>query len=329
MHTASENNCTTTNDAIKPTETHQITLDQISSLLSSKNKSTISEIKSILQSQIEGAITKLRNEIEQNAEGPKKIQSQLQEKITDLDNKIRHLQLQYETLQTEMLKLKSELRTENANPTIATTNPNTTKTFVLYGLMENYWEPEEETHESIIYAIQDILNINISGYIEDITRIGKRGFKRPIKIELISKRMVNYIIQNANFFKNTGLAVSEVLDEQALRERNFLRNALRSARQNGENAVIRNNKLVIDGKVRNIQDIYSQASSIENQNYKDGPTPNNSKNQEEIKRKEKEPKKRSQSTHNFRDLQYSLPEHSKYTAKNTSTGSTLRRNTTH
>lgn len=112
---------------------------------------------------------------------------------------------------------------------------------------------EEETHDRVIYAIQDILNIDLTCYIEDISRIGMKGFRRPIRIELMSKRIAKYILTNACYFKN--LAVSELLDEQSLRERHLLRAALLSARRKGKHAVIHNNKLQINGKEVNIQDL--------------------------------------------------------------------------
>lgn len=115
--------------------------------------------------------------------------------------------------------------------------------------MENYYENEQELSERAINIFYDILNIDISGYIEEVSRIGTRISKRPLKIELLSRRMAQFILQNAQYFKNTGLTVSEYLDKQALNERKSIKRALQIARKHGKHAIIRNNELVVNEKV--------------------------------------------------------------------------------
>jgi hypothetical protein len=94
----------------------------------------------------------------------------------------------------------------------------------------------------------NILNVNINGYIEQATRIGKRGYRRPLRIDLLSRRMTNHVLQNAYYFKNTGYAVSPLLDTKSLEERKSLRENMIRARREGKHATIRNNKLFINGK---------------------------------------------------------------------------------
>lgn len=60
-------------------------------------------------------------------------------------------------------------------------------------------------------------------------------------VELISKSMTKYILQNVAFLRNTGLCISQNLDENG-------KEILRNARKNDKNAIIRNNKIIIDGK---------------------------------------------------------------------------------
>lgn len=242
------------NTSVTPAEDKEdnLTLSGIRKLLQENNKSLISELKSIIQNEIQDVLAELKIEIKQSIETNK--HAEFQEEIQLLNKKIQKLNYQCLSLTTETKSLQSEIERKQYQ-NIATAGTETMKTFVLHGLIENQWETEEETHDRVIYAIQDILNIDLTGYIEDISHIGTKSLRRPVRIELISKRLTNYILKNASYFKNTGLAVSKLLDEQSLRERHLLRAALLSARRNGKHAMIHNNTLVIDGKKINIYEL--------------------------------------------------------------------------
>ncbi|KAL4717530.1 hypothetical protein ACJJTC_000679 [Scirpophaga incertulas] len=120
---------------------------------------------------------------------------------------------------------------------------------VLYGLNENYSESEYELHDYIIHIFIDLMNVNLTGYIEDVRRIGKRGNRRPIVIELLSKNMKKHLLSHGYMFKNTGFVITEFLDDESLRERHNLRRQLLEARRNNHHGVIKRNKLIIDGQI--------------------------------------------------------------------------------
>lgn len=104
---------------------------------------------------------------------------------------------------------------ESGNPTDKDVN----RTVVLYGLQEFQDETEYEIHDRVINAIYEVTNIDLTGYIEDVKRIGRRGWRRPIEIELLSKRLTKHLLGNARYFRNTGLWMSEFLDEKGRQER--------------------------------------------------------------------------------------------------------------
>lgn len=142
---------------------------------------------------------------------------------------------------------------------------------MLHGLPENYWETENDVIDRVISIFYDLLNINLTDYIEGIEFIGKRNRNnnknRPIKIELISKRMKRYILENSWYLKEAGLSATEYLGPIALQERRKLREALQTARQNGQHAVIKNNILIINGKEMNLTTQQSQdrkSKTVEN-----------------------------------------------------------------
>ena len=113
---------------------------------------------------------------------------------------------------------KISLRNNEQQPTSAP-EKQFKKTIVMYGLNEYEYENDFDLHNRIIDVFYEIANIDLTGYIEDINRIGRRGWRRPLVIELLSKRMTKYILSNTRNFRNTGLWISEFLDEQGLSER--------------------------------------------------------------------------------------------------------------
>lgn len=151
------------------------------------------------------------------------------------------------------------------------------KKIVIHGLPEYYDETEEDTENRILDIFYDILKVNLNGYIEKTTRLGRGGrykFNRPLVVELISKKMTNYILKNAQYLKCTELTITEYLDEDSLKERKILKEQLMTARQNGSHAIIRNNKLIINGKYT-MQQVPLQQNS--NESRKDNETNNHTK----------------------------------------------------
>lgn len=128
------------------------------------------------------------------------------------------------------------------------TESNFSNNIVLHGLPFHYSETENELIDRVSYIFQDILNIDISRYIEEISFIGKRGNIRPLNIELRNKRLRKYILQNSTYFREVGLGVSEYQTNTELRQRRELKKALQDARKNGHHAIIKNNKLIINGR---------------------------------------------------------------------------------
>lgn len=246
------------------TTSNQLTLENIDKLikenLKQNNMSIIAEMRKIIKNEVDIAILNLRSEIESTNETFCNKQSDLGNKIQTLDQKIVILTNEYKVLQTKTKQLQVKIEKYQQPSPSNSTHSDNSKTIVLYGLHENYWETEYELYDHVSRAMQEILNIDVSGYIEEISRIGKRSAKRPIKIELISKRMTNYILSNVQYFSNTGLSVTQYFDKETLQERRALRQALISARQQGHHAVLRKNKLFINGKETAINNNYNPST---------------------------------------------------------------------
>ncbi|XP_063391387.1 uncharacterized protein LOC134676936 [Cydia fagiglandana] len=194
-------------------------------------------------------------------------------KILTLEHEMASLKLQTQLLENKLKSSGSDRivpsnKTEQPSnnnyvrdsPNHNFTGPSHTeyvRRLVLYGLNEHDRESKPILIDQVLNLFYDIYNIDLTGQIEEIWRIGRRGFRRPIVIELLSKRMTKYIIENASYLKYTGLFVSEFLDRDSLRTRKLLREKLREVRQTGQSAVIRNNKLFVNGKEMPLQEVYA------------------------------------------------------------------------
>lgn len=104
--------------------------------------------------------------------------------------------------------------------------------------------------DRVINIIFEIINVDLNGYIEKITRLGRNGYRRPLVIELLSKKMTKYIISQSRLFSRSGIAIAEFLDNDAIKKRNEneLRKILQEAWKEGKHAVFRNNRLIINGR---------------------------------------------------------------------------------
>ncbi|XP_050562621.1 putative uncharacterized protein DDB_G0286901 [Spodoptera frugiperda] len=92
---------------------------------------------------------------------------------------------------------------------------------VLYGLNENFYETGVELHSRIINIFQNYAGINLNGYVDEIYRIGKQGKqgqRRPVVIELLTKRTQQYVMQHCKLFKNTGMCITKFQDKETVPE---------------------------------------------------------------------------------------------------------------
>lgn len=259
-------------------------LETITKLLNDKleeNKhSILGEIKNTIQTEILQSTERIFHELNIKTNKIMDEQILMNNQIDTLNKTIQQINNEKEKLQEEMRQMQNKILSINEDETKE--KYETSKIFVLYGLTEYDRETENELHYRITKIFQDLLHIDLTGYIEEISRIGKKANRRPVIVELLSKKMTKYILQNGRCLKNTGLFVSEYLDRNELIRRRALQEKLRLARQNGHHAVIKNNKLFIDGNVD--KSPYLEASStqppqqvqlshITNRNS-EGPSPN-------------------------------------------------------
>lgn len=232
-----------------------LTIHKISELLDEKlghNEKKMlslikSELRSLIQEEIQNAITNLKLETASRFDNIYTEQNIQKTKIDSLTKHIELLEREYNQIKNDIKDINNRSSSLPNQDTIFTSGDNSRK-LVLYGLIERKWENENELHNRVLNVFAEILHLNLDGYIEGLTRLGKLGHRRPIVIELISKRITTQALKNKHFFNRTGLAISAFLDKDILQERKKLRKLLQEARNEGHHAIIRNNKLLINGE---------------------------------------------------------------------------------
>lgn len=143
-------------------------------------------------------------------------------RIKDLENKNSQLNqelIKYKETKCEVVETENAKNTVNIEKSVEDSTTNNKKIIVLYGLDESRYESDYELHDRIVNLFYDIMGIDLTGYIEDMCRIGKRGNRRALKIEFLSKRVTKNILEGVKNFKNTKFWISEYLNEKGLERR--------------------------------------------------------------------------------------------------------------
>lgn len=218
----------------------------ITKKLRENNSSLITQLQNTIQTEISIAITQLKQHLKQETDELKRLNTENKLEIEQLKKEIKIIKRENGTLRTEIAELGNN---QKPNDSIRREAEENTKKFVIYGMEEYYKEPEYALHTRIIEIFRNSLNLDLMGYIEETRRIGKYQNKsRPLIVELISKRMVKYLLENSHHLQGTGIAISPLLDETKRKERRTLQVEMIKARKNGLYATIRDNQLYIQGK---------------------------------------------------------------------------------
>lgn len=220
--------------------------EMISQQLKDNNKSIISQLQSTIQTEINKAIAKLKDDFTKDINNISQQNKEQKTQIKELNTKISNLENSNKELKKEIKDLEEKLTSAQTRQYSPESN---SKKIVLFGLTEYYNESEHDLHNRIHEIFQDIMCVDLVGYIEATYRIGKYKDKnRPLVIELLSKKMTKYITENSQYFQGTKLSISGYLDENERETRKIMRDEMFKARTKGLHAVIRNNQLYIEGK---------------------------------------------------------------------------------
>lgn len=223
--------------------------------LRENNTSIILELKNTIQQEIHSAITKFKEDLQQKTTKLFEENDIRRKEIECINTKIQEMTEENEKLKKEMKRIESRIsaenNTENQKNYVESHSSNEIKNkkIVLYGLPEHRNEPECVIYNRLTDLFYNITEIDVTGYIENAYRIGRNYNKnRPLVVEFISKRLTRLLLENKNYFKGTGVFISEFMDVNEQKENKKLKEEMFEARKKGYHAVIINKQLYIDGK---------------------------------------------------------------------------------
>lgn len=206
--------------------------------------SITTNIKQALFSELNTQINKLKEDFSNNSSMLAKTQQNLHHDINSVNEKIQLLESENEKLSAKLAAITEQLESKKH---VLPTETHHNKKIVLYGLNEYPNENEYILIERITNFFYEVYGTDVNGFIEDVCRIGKHGYRRPVEINFISKRMRNYILHNKRNLRNTGLAVAEFMTTAALQNRRILKDTLKDARKHGLHPIIRREKVFVNG----------------------------------------------------------------------------------
>lgn len=223
--------------------------------LEENTKLIISELKKTIQFEIQKTIEQFKEEIYKKTDTLTKQQDIFKEDIQNINTELTRMQAENERLANEIKDLSSKISpSTHGMPHEIECIDVKSKKIVLYGFHELYNETEYDLHSRLIELFRELMHVDLTGYIENMYRIGKKTHSiRPLVVELLSKRMANYITNNSQCFQGTRFAISTFLNDKERKERQFLREEMIKARKKGMHAIIRNNQLIVDGKRVNMK----------------------------------------------------------------------------
>lgn len=233
----------------------QLTMENLSDMISKKleknNESLLAQFKNLIQIEVTKTIDelkeKIKNELKLEIEELCKLNKCRMNEIQEMKNEVGKLMTINQKLQKEIQEIEIKCKTSNSNPHQYSTPENISKKIVLYGFPEYYRETDLELHDRLCDMFQQYFQVNLVGYIEETRRIGKfnNNQTRPLVIELISKKMTKFLLDNKRYLYGAKLSISEYLDNAARIERKTMREKMQNARKQGLYAVIHDNTLII------------------------------------------------------------------------------------
>lgn len=184
--------------------------------------------------------------ISQKVDGVKK-------ELTDLSLKynkeISDIRCRVDLLQKEHKVLKDRL--EVAEGLLKRNN------LIVYGIVEEDEETDLEILSKIIDILKERLKINLS--IKDFSNCFRLGVKnnrsRPILVELLSQLHKRDILRHRSSLKGTNIFINEDLSTEARKERKILLEEVKRARPNNKKAILKGNKVLIDGVLYTYSDV--------------------------------------------------------------------------
>lgn len=188
----------------------------------------------------------------------------LKNRITAIDKKIDNSILEMQNLREENKCLREQLN-KQGNRLEMMEREMKKNNIIIQGVEDTEKMDTAQLKTKIEELLNNIgVNINLDTAASEIKKIGTYQInkKRPILIKLIQREKKMDIIREAKKLKGTNVWISDDFTKQAQQDRKALIPHLKMAREDGRKAVLKYDKLIIDGE---IYDRYSIKESHQNE----------------------------------------------------------------
>lgn len=198
---------------------------------------TLNDIYKLLQSTNTNLSTKI-DSVKQNCV---KIDEKLSKELQEAQEQIRFLE-------SENLSLRQKLRSIERK--------SLKYNLIVYGLAETGRNNNLDTRKQIEALFLDKLEIDLDPYdIRNCYRLGQNTEKtRPILVEFLSNFTRSVILRNRTKLKGTKIFIQEDLTFEDRQERKILVEKLKEAKEKNIPAILKGNKLVIEGRTYTYSD---------------------------------------------------------------------------
>lgn len=175
----------------------------------------------------------------------------------NIDQKFKILQNKMSTLENENKKIKEKIQHHEDKLTSMESKEKTTEkhlSFLVYGLKGDYYGT---VLEDIIKILRDI-DIDVSKYcIKYIYKIGKKKWNQegPIKVTVTSNILRNEIMKKKFKLKGREIQIREDLTKEERKTREKLAKFSIEAKNNGKKVYMKDDKLVIEGKIWSLENL--------------------------------------------------------------------------
>lgn len=181
---------------------------------------------------------------------------QIDTNVKQTNGKIDAFVAEIKQMKEENMRLKERMR-EQEDKIEKLEREIRSKNIVIKGIMDEEKESEEKMREKVNIVMGKIgIDIRENEDIDEMRRIGRYKINetRPIKVSLIKKDTKTKILRNAKHLKGTDIWIDEDYPKQIQEERKALLPQLKEARAKGHRAVMKYNRLIIDGEIYRTED---------------------------------------------------------------------------
>lgn len=178
-------------------------------------------------------------------------------KLHDMDGKLEYITKEMTALKLENKELKENAEKQEKRIELLEREVRR-KNLVVKGVVDEEREGETDTQEKIVSVLQKIgVGIDVNNEVEEIRRIGRYEARRtrPILIKLVTFNKKQEVLKNATKLKGSDIWINEDYPREIQEERRKLFPKLKQAREKGYRAHIRYNKLIIDNKASESEDM--------------------------------------------------------------------------